>query len=156
MSKVTLKEAMQLTGRSDSSLRRDKKAGVVSATRDERGRLIFDVAELQRAYGELKPLEHPNEQPNDQEMNSNGQVIENEMVVQLLENQVADLKTQLEKSEQRENALIAERSKLVDMVDQSQKMLKEERAERKALMPAIEEKLPAQKGGFWDYFKLRR
>ena len=46
----------------------------------------------------------------------------------LLENQVADLKTQLEKAEQRETTVITERSKLLDM-------LSEEKSERRALMP---------------------
>ena len=35
-------------------LRRDVKKGKVSAGRDARRHLQFDVAELQRAYGELK------------------------------------------------------------------------------------------------------
>ena len=126
--KVSLKQAIQMTGKSDSTLRRDMKAGKVSYEKDDRGKVHFDVAELQRAYGELQPLDTPNEQPNDQSVNGHDIPIDTDKVVQLLENQVADLKTQLEKAEQRENALITERSKLLDM-------LSEEQSERRALMP---------------------
>ena len=43
-----------MTGKSKSTLRRDQKKGKVSADSDERWHLQFDIAELQRAYGELK------------------------------------------------------------------------------------------------------
>ena len=59
--------------------------------------------ELARAHGELQPLDTPNEQPNDQSINGH---IDKDKVIQLLENQVADLKGQLEKTEQRENELV--------------------------------------------------
>ena len=72
-------------------------------------------------------------QPSEQAMNGHDISVDRDRVVILLENQVADLKTQLEKSEQRETSLITERSKLLDM-------LSEEKAERRALMPLPEEK----------------
>ena len=43
-----------MTGKSESTLRRDVKKGKVSAERDARGHLKFDPAELRRVYGELK------------------------------------------------------------------------------------------------------
>ena len=43
-----------MTGKSESTLRRDVKKGKVSAGRDDRRHLRFDISELQRAYGELK------------------------------------------------------------------------------------------------------
>ena len=138
MSKVTIKQAMELTGKSDSTLRRDMRAGKVSYTKDDKRKVLFDIAELQRAYGELKPLDTPSEQP----MNGHDIPVDKDKVVVLLENQVFDLKTQLDKAEQRENTLIKERSKLLDM-------LSEEKAERRALMPP-----PKQKRSFWDNFKL--
>ena len=46
---------------------------------------------------------------------------------------VRDLKTQLEKAEQRENTLISERSKLLDL-------LSAEKEEKRALMPPADEK----------------
>ena len=51
MSKVTLKEAINLTDKSESTLRRDMRAGKVSYTKTENGRVQFDTAELTRAYG---------------------------------------------------------------------------------------------------------
>ena len=43
-----------MTEKSESTLRRDIKKGKVSAGRSEQGQIIFDQAELRRAYGELK------------------------------------------------------------------------------------------------------
>ena len=126
--KVSIKEAMALTGKSDSTLRRDMRAGKVSYTKDDKGKGLFDIAELQRAYGELKPLDTPSEHPNDQSMNGHDTLVDKEKVITLLENQIADLKGQLEKAEERETALIKEKSHLMDMY-------KEERAERRALQP---------------------
>ena len=54
MQKVSLQQAVKMTSRSESTLRRDVKKGKVSAERDERRHLRFDIAELQRVYGELK------------------------------------------------------------------------------------------------------
>jgi hypothetical protein len=41
MSKITIKQAMQLTGKSDSTLRRDMRAGKVSYTKDDKGKVIL-------------------------------------------------------------------------------------------------------------------
>ena len=65
---------------------------------------------------------------------------DNPKVVALLENQIGDLKSQLEKAEQRENTLISERSKLLDL-------LSEEKEEKRALMPPADEK--PQKSPNW-------
>ena len=54
MQKVSLQQAVKMTGRSESTLRRDVKKGKTSAERDDRGHLKFDPAELRRVYGELK------------------------------------------------------------------------------------------------------
>ena len=53
---------------------------------------------------------------------------------------VRDLKTQLEKAEQRENTLISERSKLLDL-------LSAEKEEKRALIPPADEK--PQKSPNW-------
>ena len=70
MHKISLQNAVKMTGKSESTIRRDVKKGKVSAARDERGHLRFDIAELQRAYGELKstgtddkPTETDNHKP---------------------------------------------------------------------------------------------
>ena len=90
--------------------------------------MLFDIAELSRAYGELKPLNTGNDTLSEQSMNGHDISVDRDKVMLLLENQVADLKTQLEKAEQRETTVITERSKLLDM-------LSEEKSERRALMP---------------------
>ena len=130
-----------MTGKSDSTLRRDMRSGRVSFTKNDRGKVHFGIAELQRAYGELQPLDTPTDTPSEQSMNGHDIPIGKDKVITLLENQVADLKGQLEKAEHRETALIDERSKLLDM-------LSEEKAERRALMPppAPEEK----RIGWWQ------
>ena len=137
MAQVTIKQATALTGKSDSTIRRDMRAGKVSYTKDDKGKVLFDTAELARAYGELNTPDIPT----DNTMNGHDTPMDKDKVVHLLENQVADLKTQLEKAEQRETALISERSKLLDM-------LSEEKEERRALMPP-----PKAKRSFWDSFR---
>ena len=54
MQKVSLQQAVKMTSKSESTRRRDVKKGKVSTGRVARGHLRFDVAELQRVYGELK------------------------------------------------------------------------------------------------------
>ena len=46
MQNVSLQTAVKMTGKSESTLRRDVKKGKVSAGRDARGHLQFDIAEL--------------------------------------------------------------------------------------------------------------
>ena len=132
MTKLTITEAVKVIPVSESKLRRDMKAGVVSFEVDEKGKKRFDLSELARVYGQIDLAEN------------NGQVKEskpplsetghdNPKVVALLENQIGDLKSQLEKAEQRENTLISERSKLLDL-------LSEEKEEKRALMPPVDEK----------------
>lgn len=80
MSKITLKEAIQLTGKSESTIRRDMRSGKVSYSKNENGHVQFDPAELPRVYGQLK---------------SDDTATDTSKVIALLEEQVEDLKTQL-------------------------------------------------------------
>ena len=66
-------------------------------------------------------------------MNGHDTPVDKDKVVVLLESQVADIKTQLEKAEQRENTFITEQSKLLDMPS-------EEKADCRALMPPPKQK----------------
>ena len=140
MSKITLKEAVKVTGKSESTIRRDMRKGKVSYTKDEKGRVTFDTAELTRAYGELKPLDTANNTANARAMTANDTPVDTPKVITLLENQVQDLKAQLEKAEQRENTLISERTKLLDL-------LSAEKEEKRALMSP-----PTQNGkpNWWE------
>ena len=132
MHKVSLQKAVKMTEKSESTLRRDVKKGKVSAERDARGHLKFDVSELQRAYGELKSTgddAESTEQENGKAMNGHDTV----NILAVKDNQIADLRNQLEKSEMRETALIDERSKLLDL-------LSSEKENVRALIPPVDDK----------------
>ena len=105
MQNVSLQTAVKMTGKSESTIRRDVKKGKVSAGRDARGHLQFDVAELQRAYGELKTTgedAQSTEQGNGKAMTGH----DSAEILALLESQVADLQKQLTRGYERENKLI--------------------------------------------------
>ena len=124
MAKVTISEAVGLTGVSESTIRRDIKSGKVSSEKDEKGHRRINTAELDRVYGNLtSPPER--------------QVAEHDSqkVIAVLENQVADLQKQLELSNDREMALIDEKSKLLDL-------LAAEKEEKRALMLPVDEQKP--------------
>jgi len=107
MSKITLKEAIQRTGKSESTLRHDMRSGKVSYSKNEHGRLEFDTAELQRVYGQLKSDDTATDTANDPSMNGHDTPVATSKVIALLENQVAALQTQLAESTEREKTLLA-------------------------------------------------
>ena len=138
MHKVSLQQAVKMTDKSESTLRRDVKKGKVSAGRDERGHLQFDTAELQRAYGEMKTTgedAQSTEQGNGKAMTGH----DSPQIVALLENQIQDLKAQLEKADAQLEIATTEKSKLLDL-------LSAEKDEKRALMPPPEEKNQESKG----------
>ena len=132
MQNVSLQQAVKMTGKSESTLRRDRKKGKVSAERDARGHLKFDVSELQRAYGELKST-GDDAQSSEQ---SNGKALTGHDKVDILaikDNQIDDLRAQLAQAADRETSLIDEKSKLLDL-------LSAEKEEKRALMPPVDDK----------------
>ncbi|MEH0007919.1 MAG: hypothetical protein V6Z82_04275 [Flavobacteriales bacterium] len=130
MAKVTISQAVGLTGVSESTIRRDIKSGKVSSEKDAKGHRRIDTAELQRVY-------HLTE-PHDSQKTAH----DSQKVITVLENQVADLQAQLKLSNQRETALIDEKSKLLEL-------LTAEKAEKRALMPPPEEKQGHRKSPNW-------
>ena len=139
MQNVSLQTAVKMTGKSESTLRRDVKKGKVSAGRDARGHLQFDIAELQRAYGELKTTgedAQSTEQGNGKAMTGHDG---SPKIVALLENQIQDLKAQLAKADAQLEIATTEKSKLLDL-------LSAEKDEKRALMPPVDEKNPESKG----------
>ena len=151
MARLTIKEAVAIAPVSESTLRRDIKSGKVSSEKDDRGRRRIDTAELARAYGQLTH----STQSNDTEMNAvdtpnNGTVnvndtpdthIEKTKIVALLENQIADLKAELERATDRENMLITEKTKLLDMLSTEQEKTRLEQEKSRLLMlPETSEK----------------
>jgi len=131
MQNVSLQRAVKLTEKSESTLRRDVKKGKVSVHRDDRGHLRFDIAELQRAYGELKSTRadaSENDRAPDQTLTGH----DSRKIVAVLENQIADLKAQLEKTETHLQIATTEKTKLLDL-------LSAEKDEKRALLPPPEE-----------------
>ena len=127
MAKVTISEAVGLTGISESTIRRDIKSGKVSSEKDEKGHRRIDITELQRVYDLTPPPDRNKGEP------------ENQQIIGLLENQIADLRSQLEKTETQLQIATTEKSKLLDL-------LSAEKDEKRALMPSLEEKNPESKG----------
>ena len=105
-----------------ATIRIDIKSGKVSSKKGEKGHRRIDTAELDRVYGNLTP-------PPDRQMTEH----DSQKIIAVLENQVADLQKQLERSNDRETALIDEKSKLLDLRSA-------EKEEKKALMPPADEK----------------
>ena len=138
MSKLTITEAVKIIPVSESTLRRDLKSGKVSFETDAKNRKQIDPAELERVYGQLKgetpanasgettePVNDTHQSPSKKgnETLQTPPMTDNDTpkIVALLENQVADLKTQLAQASDRETALITEKSKLLDLTDRLQK-----------------------------------
>ena len=120
-SKVTISEAVGLTGVSESTIRRDIKSGKVSSLKDAKGHRRIDIAELQRVYKVRLPAD---DQTTD---------IERQQRIALLQHHVADLQKQLQLSNERETALRSEKSKRLDL-------LTAEKEEKRSLLPPVEEK----------------
>ena len=127
MAKVTISEAVGLTGISESTIRRDIKSGKVSSEKDEKGHRRIEIAELQRVYDVAPPPDRDKGEP------------ESQQIISLLANQIADLRSQLEKTETQLQIATTEKSKLLDL-------LSAEKDEKRALMPPVEEKNQESKG----------
>ena len=128
MAKVTISEAVGLTGVSESTIRRDIKSGKVSSEKDEKGHRRIDTAELDRVYSITPPPESQVADP------------DGHKVLAVLENQVADLQKQLELSNERETALIDEKAKLLDLLSAEKEEKRVIQEEKRALMPPVDEK----------------
>ena len=139
MQNVSLQQAVKMTGKSESTLRRDVKKGKVSAGRDDRRHLRFDIAELQRAYGELKSTgddAQPTEQGNGTAMTGHDQA----EILAIKDNQIADLRNQLEKAEAQLQIATTEKTKLLDLLSAEKEEKRELKEEMHALMPPPEER----------------
>ena len=151
MARLTIKEAVAIAPVSESTLRRDIKSGKVSSEKDDRGRRRIDTAELVRVYGQLT---HPTQSidtemnavdtPNGSPMNANDTPdtpTDDPKIVALLENQIADLKAELERATDREKVLITEKTKLLDMLSTEQEKTRFEQEKSRLLMlPETSEK----------------
>ena len=160
MARLTIKEAVAIAPVSESTLRRDIKSGKVSSEKDDRGRRRIDTAELARVYGQLTHATQATDTemtavdtPNNSPVNANDTPdtpTDNPKIVSLLENQIADLRSQLEQSTKRENALITEKTKLLDMLSTEQEKTRLEQEKSRLLMlPASETNTAPERKPNW-------
>ena len=160
MARLTIKESVAIAPVSESTLRRDIKSGKVSSEKDDRGRRRIDTAELARVYGQLthatesKDIEmNTVDTPNNGTLNSSDTPdtpTDTPKVVSLLENQIADLKAQLESATDRENALMTEKTKLLDMLSTEQEKTRLEQEKSRLLMlPASETNTAPERNPNW-------
>ena len=136
-----------------ASFRRNIKSGKVSSEKDERGRRRIDTAELARAYGQLRQSTHANDTqmnavdtPDNSPVNVNDSPDTSEnnpKVVALLENQIDDLKNQLERAEVREDTHIAEKKELHD------RLAAEQEKTRLLMLPKPEPENEGEKPRGW-------
>ena len=139
MQNVSLQQAVKMTGKSESTLRRDVKKGKVSAGRDDRRHLRFNISELQRAYGELKSAGDDTqsvEQSDDKALTGHDRA----EILAMKDNQIADLRNQLEKAESQLQLATTEKTKLLDLLSAEKEEKRELKAEMLALMPPPEER----------------
>ncbi len=139
MSKITIIEAVKRIPVSESTLRRDIASGKVSSEKDARGRRVIDVAELQRAYEELKTTRNdaqPTEQTNNKTMTGHDRA----EILAVKDNQIADLRNQLEKAESQFQLATTEKTKLLNLLSAEKEEKRELKAEMLALMPPPEER----------------
>ena len=143
MSKLTITETVKVIPVSESKLRRDLKAGVVSCEVDEKGKKHFDTSELRRVYGELT-LPDESRQVNESRQHPSETGHDTSEILAIKDNQITDLQKQLEKAEMRETTLIDEKAKLLDLLSDTQNLLSVEKEEKRALMPPAGEKPKSQ------------
>ena len=140
MARLTIKEAVEISPVSESTLRRDIKSGKVSSEKDDRGRRRIDTAELARVYGQLRQstdsndtqmtaVDIPNNATSGNENETPDTHIDNPKIVAILEGQVQDLKSQLAQATERE-------AKLLDLTDRLQKQ------NEVLMLPSPDEKRP--------------
>ena len=143
---LTVTEAIKAVPVSESTLRRDIKAGKVSFEKDSRGHKRFHPAELQRAYGDLNlPRQEQPETATDPPPEQPLTATDSPKVVALLEaqlanaqEQLADAKELLAQAHEREKSLTAEKSEIVGLA----KGLQEQNA--LLMLPPPEEEIVAE------------
>ena len=105
MSKLLMSEAEGLVPVKRAALYRHAKAGEFSTSKDTRGRMVVDVSELERYYGQLNQHgngRHPEtgdidecghvETPENIENGQHDSTIDSQVVIELLQEQLSDAK----------------------------------------------------------------
>ncbi len=126
MPQVGLKRASELTGKAQSTIHRAMKAGKLSATQNESGARLFDVAELERVFGLLP--QPPPERNADTQLRGNGiELAELRAEAAIAHARVTMLEERLRDAHGRIDELRAERD---EWRRQAQSLLTDQRKER--------------------------
>ncbi|MCA9235613.1 MAG: hypothetical protein KDA44_09070 [Planctomycetales bacterium] len=148
MSKVSVREAALLTGKSRETINAATKSGKLSSTRDGRNRKLIDVSELQRVYPLVKSMEDlksPSESVRERPTPSDPDV----------RAEIARLGEKLAASEAMKDHLIEERARerrqLEDEIANLRNHLaKTQEQHGKALLLITDQSQHAERGGDWE------
>ncbi len=107
--KILLSEAENWVKPGRSKIYDDARKGLLSTEKDptRRNKKVVDIAELQRVYGEIH---NPADNPRESDTDTSGQQIDLFILLQAYENQIQDLRKQLELASERETTLIDEKA----------------------------------------------
>lgn len=107
--KILLSEAENRVKSGRSKIYDDARKGLLSIEKDPtRGnKKVVDTAELQCVYGEIH---NPADNPRESNTDTSGQQIDLFILLQAYENQIQDLRKQLELANERETTLIDEKA----------------------------------------------
>ena len=123
MSKITLRQAVDLVPVSRSKLYKDKDK-VFSTEKNPQGTIVVDPAELERVYGKLKipPVESTETEKDvcGHPETANESSPQQSKIVQELQKQVSTLESQLTEAAEREKRLIVKEDKLLEMLQTEQ------------------------------------
>jgi|tagenome__1003787_1003787.scaffolds.fasta_scaffold20737936_2 chromosome segregation ATPase len=120
---VGLTEAAKLTGKNPSTLTRAAQAGKVSFTTDKDGSRLFDIAELERAFGPLKTGDDADDDASDMQS-----TITHEQLEQMHEREKSLLREQIRMLERQIDDLKADREKWQQQAGQITRLLTDERS----------------------------
>ena len=122
MSKVTPAKAAQMAGVSKRTIQNKISTGKLSASRDENGYYSIDVSEILRVYPDANDqltVEHFSKQDKNIDYKAKSLVLESKNAG--LQAQINLLQSQLEKSEARENKLLASVSNTTKLLEHESK-----------------------------------
>ena len=126
MTQVGLKRASELTGRAQSTIHRAMKAGKLSATQSDSGARLFDVSELERAFGLLP--QSPPERNGEAQLRGNGlATAELRADAAIAHARVAMLEERLREAQQRADELREERDR---WRNQAERLLTDQRPKK--------------------------
>lgn len=117
MSKVTVREASLLTGKSRQTINDATKDGTLSFTKNKRGHKVIDVAELSREFDIIQPVEELEQKKKQSKSDSKVTVKSSQN-----DNDIRAIKEELVSAHERERALMQEQiTFLKDTVEEIRK-----------------------------------